>query len=360
MKKNRQFFCVLWLIAGLVFVSGCQSKEKKTENKPANFYSLMGEGLPCWQYVQTKEDWDNISFFQQLYQKNTSVETLLPPQLQVPKKIHFIWVGPKEFPAESIGNVKSWIAKHPQWEFIFWTDRVRALPHPQMKMKLIQDFLFTKLEKYFYSSENYGEKSDVLRYEILWQEGGVYVDHDVKCFKAFDPLNSSYEFYCALQLPSQIPLSSSIQVTNNLIASVPKHPIIKKTIDWLSDNWDEIEKLYPGKDKEAVIARVWHRTFSAFANAVRALASSEQKEAVFPAYYFNAPDDEHALYARHTFAGAWFDAESIFEKNTRQRLMKLSKKVNVILLVSSVLGIANLLGVGFFLYFFYKRKRTMG
>lgn len=37
-------------------------------------------------------------------------------------------------------------------------------------------------------AKNYGEKSDILRYEILCQFGGIYVDCDFECLKSFDGL----------------------------------------------------------------------------------------------------------------------------------------------------------------------------
>ena len=85
---------------------------------------------------------------------------------RVSKVIHFIWVGPKPFPRDSVENVRSWIAKHPDWTFKFWTDRDRPLPHKQMQLVRIQDHQFIKLYDCYKKSDNYGE-IDVLRYEIF-------------------------------------------------------------------------------------------------------------------------------------------------------------------------------------------------
>lgn len=333
----------------------CSSCKKQTESKkdPMSFESMMGQDLPSWSFVKTKEDLDNLSFYKLLFEKDTRRSQDHQP---IPKVCHFIWIGPKEFPMESIENVKSWIANNPDWTFKFWTDRNRALPHPDMQRVLVQDFTFTQLQDCYEASENYAEKADVLRYEILFQEGGVYVDHDIKCIKSFGALNDSYDLYCGLELPSQTPLSSSVHVTNNLIGAIPHHPILKQSIDWLHSNWKEIESLYPGKDRDAVINRVAHRSFFAFINSVRELAGRTTADKVFPAYYFNAPKDEEAIYARHLFAGTWFENESAFEKMTRQRLMYLSKKVNKILLVCAVLAALNVLMMGALMMTFIRRR----
>lgn len=44
------------------------------------------------------------------------------------------------------------------------------------------------IQKAFDAATNFGEKSDILRYEILEKHGGVYADVDVACVQAFDSL----------------------------------------------------------------------------------------------------------------------------------------------------------------------------
>lgn len=44
------------------------------------------------------------------------------------------------------------------------------------------------MQKAFDAAKNYGEKSDILRYEILFVYGGVYADVDVECLQPFDAL----------------------------------------------------------------------------------------------------------------------------------------------------------------------------
>jgi mannosyltransferase OCH1-like enzyme len=40
----------------------------------------------------------------------------------------------------------------------------------------------------FDRASNFGEKSDIWRYEILFRLGGVYVDTDFECVRPFDSL----------------------------------------------------------------------------------------------------------------------------------------------------------------------------
>lgn len=341
---------VLFLL--LISLFSCQKEKEKS--KVSSFEDMMGKQLDCWQHVIAPVDFSNLAFFKELFEKREQNKLSTSDPI-IPKVLHFIWIGPKEFPRESIPNIQSWVDNHPGWKVKFWTDRKRHLPHIALEECLIKDWHFEGLQQCYAKSDNYGEKSDLLRYDILLHEGGVYVDHDVKCFKSFDELNKQYELYCGLELPSDTPISSSIHVTNNMIAARPGHPILQRCVQWLPEHWDEIQALYPGSDKLSVISRIGNRTFAAFADSVRELAGKNTHDMVFPAYYFNAPRDEDAVYSRHLYSGSWFQSENPFEKMARQRLMMLSKKVNKILLFCGVATGINLLGIG--LIFFTLRKK---
>jgi len=336
-KIMRYFFLCLLL---------CACTTKKELQKPSmDFESLMGKDLPAWQHVQTKEDFQNVAFFKEVYEKNIAHLKEIAREDKIPKIIHFIWIGPKPFPRESIENVRSWIAKHPDWKVKFWTDRERPLPHPEMELCKIREFPFQKLESFYHNSDNFGEKSDLMRLEILYQQGGVYVDHDVQCFKNFASLHQSYDLFCGLEVPYPTSLSSSVLPTNNILGARAGHPILAKSMEWLVENWKQIEKDYPGKDRDSIINRVAHRTFCVLGETFKKYSNLEDNvDIALPSYYFNSPKVEWALYAQHQYKGTWFENESAFEKMARKRLMMLSKKTNKLLLALAVLSGLNLLG----------------
>lgn len=326
-----------------LFLFGC-TKQEKSKPPSMDFESLMGKELPAWKHVQTKEDFQNLAFFKNIYEKNLPFLGKMIGKEKIPKQIHFIWIGPKPFPRESIENVRTWLAHHPNWKIKFWTDRVRPLPHPEMEFCLIKDFPLQRLAKFYRESDNYAEKSDLLRLEILWKEGGIYVDHDVLCLKNFSPFQA-YDLFCGMEVPYPTTLSSSVLPTNNLLGARAGHPLLWKCMDWLEENWEQIEKDYPGSDRDAVINRISHRTFKVLGEMFKAYGNSEGNlDMAFPSYYFNAPKVEKALYAHHQYKGTWFENESEFEKMARKRLMMLSKKTNKLLLAVAILASLNLLG----------------
>jgi hypothetical protein len=362
----KKWILLATLVLGIIgiLLSTTQHKEKKSLPTIADdFETLTGKDLPAWSYVQTKEDLEHLHFFKRMYELKKGFLSAASQTARIPKVIHFIWLGPRQFPRESIENVRTWMAKNPDWEFHFWTDRSRPLPCPGMKLRKIQDLPFIKLRTCFAKSDNYGEKSDLLRYEILYQEGGIYVDHDVKCFKSFDPLNHNYDFYCGIDMPYTSSLPSCMFTTNNLIGAKAGHPILLKCMELLTEQWDTIEQEYPGTDRDSMLNRVLHRTFWLFGEAIKqAIDQGDNRDIVFPAYYFDAPKDELALFARHQYAGAWHEKESEFEKMVRERLMRLSKKSNQTLLLVGVISALNLVGFVFLWWNlrkqFTKRSRT--
>lgn len=339
-KLLTLFGCILLLMAS------CQKKREMHRPTSDDFESLTGKGLPVWEYVQTKDDVEHLDFFKKMYELRKGLIDAPSSMMNIPKTIHFIWIGPRAFPRESVENVRTWMAKNPDWTFNFWTDRQRPLPVPGMNVRMIQDLSFLKLQDCFSKSDNYGEKSDLLRYEILHAEGGVYVDHDVKCFKSFDVLNGAYDFYCGIDMPYTSSLPSCIFTTNNVIGAKPDHPILGRCMDMLVEKWDQIDKDYPGVGRDEMLNRVLHRTFWLFGEAVKTTSNQDgNRDIVFPAYYFDAPKEELAIFARHQYAGSWHETESDFEKMVRLRLMTLTKKSNKTMLMFGVVAGINIAGL---------------
>ena len=331
----------------LLFV-GCQKKETPIND----FDHLMGKGLSMWQHVTTDADFKRLSFFENHFEKG-GIDVVE----EVPKTFHFIWLGPKEFPLRSQKNIESWVNHHPDWKVKFWTDRLRPLPHSRMQLEMIDKGDFSRLYAQYQASDNYAEKSDLVRYEVLLNEGGVYVDHDLFCFESIEPLLKQYHFFCGLEPPHQPIADSSISVSKNLIATIPNHPFLKDTIARVLRGWDRFTTMFPGDDIDSVIYRAFNRTFCPFEQSVMAgLDGSNLSNGVFPAAYFNKLDNQFGLYANHEYAGTWYEFEDPFEKLMKGRLMKMSKKLNKIMLITGISVAVNLLMMAGFAWM-VRRKR---
>ena len=108
-----------------------------------------------------------------LYNRN-AVNAVWSEVPRIPKIIHHIWLG-SPFPEKYKILRETWKKHHPDWEFVLWTDED------------IEAFgLFNK--DLYDQSDNYGAKSDIARYEILYRFGGLYIDTDFESEEDYNEL----------------------------------------------------------------------------------------------------------------------------------------------------------------------------
>jgi len=122
----------------------------------------------------------------------------------IPHRIHQIWLG-SPLPDRFKRFTMTWQRHHPSWEYRLWTDRDVAGLH------LHNQALFDQ-------ATNLGEKSDILRLELLYKFGGLYVDTDFECLKSFAELHATNRWIGSL---SNVGV---FEVTNGIIASAAGHP----------------------------------------------------------------------------------------------------------------------------------------
>ncbi len=158
------------------------------------------------------------NFCRKLYKKNNMQQLKPKKKTIIPKIVHLIWVGPKTPPAIFKNCVEAIRTYLPEWECILWTD------------KEVRKLTLTN-QKYYDEETNYGAKSDILRYELLYRFGGVYLDVDMVLLKPLDILHHTYEFYTCL-MPSYTP----DVIANGVIGCVPRHPIMKHCIATIKDH----------------------------------------------------------------------------------------------------------------------------
>src|SRR3990167_8099990 len=317
-----------------------------------DFARWMGKGKKCYKHVRTKEDLQDLELFRAHYEKNYREN---PADRAVPRMIHFIWLGPKEFPPDFRVNMAGWQACHPDWEVKLWSDRIRQGIPEGVHCHQVPPSLVGEFRPLLEESDNYGERSDLLRLIILEKEGGVYVDHDVRCRRSFAGFAASYDFFTGLQNPGNHILKRAAVVRNSIIGCRSHHPVITEALDITKKTWDDSEKRFPGRDLDAAMARVTHRAFLAFHKAVtNALGDPTFTGIVFPAGFFNEIDGEFGLYANETMAGAWYrDEMNYYERYLMGRVHTLMKRLHAFMAIAGGLIFGNFI----LLILFMRRNR---
>lgn len=232
-----------------------------------DFKTLMGGTL------NTNEDWELLGNLYEKFVKNQSLE------ITIPKKIHQIWIGQVPEYVNILHNkIKE---KHPQWECKLWTDEV--IKSYSLKNKTLFD-----------SQKNLGCKSDILRYEILYNEGGIYLDTDFEIVSCFDNLiNMDFFTGCGH--------ITSPEVFNGLIGCKKNHPIIDEILTKLS--------LLPQNTDLSNITSIMESTGPYFFSKVffdYIRKNSTEKIVVLPTpYFYPLPASE-----RHRIRGKYSDLDT--------------------------------------------------
>jgi len=263
-----------------------------------------------------------------IYQNNNPDSITKDKQLKIPKIIHQIWLG-GTLPDEYVPFRKSWITHHPDWLFVFWTNNPLNYNQGQVLIhtfEQLEDYIKNESQasnyvvvdvkqlafdnRFFYDQAfNYGEKSDILKWEIVYRFGGLYVDTDFECLKPLDDFHYMYDFYTGIQ-----PLDTyMVQLGAALYAAYPGHPILRYCVEEIKNN-QHIDQIIV-KTGPIHFTRSFFKTFNCWGDDCNvALPASyfypcsyEQKG--LPAHVWQRPES----YAVHHWAGSWLKPEG-FEK----------------------------------------------
>ena len=103
--------------------------------------------------------------------------------MKIPKIIHQIWVGDKPAPKKWL---KTWQDIHYDWKYILWdNENIKRL-----KLRNQEQFDF------YWKQKRWHGVADILRYEILFQFGGIMPGADSECKRRVDKLFNDEKYDC--------------------------------------------------------------------------------------------------------------------------------------------------------------------
>lgn len=268
-----------------------------------------------------------FAYFKQMYERTSFFKITPSVDLKIPKLFHYVWFG-KKLPAEYLPFLQTWKEFHPEWTFVYWVDN----PENYDLGEVLADYTFEKLTSdlqgdalpckqvvidvknldfdnriFFDEATNYGEKSDILKWEVVYRLGGTYIDVDFECLRSFDMLHHMYNFYTGIQ-----PLDTNfVQLGAAIFGATPGHPILKNCVETIKSD----------RQKKQIVAKTgplhFTKSFLAEAGGHRDLI-----DVALPASYFYPCGYEQKgsgrktwlrpeSFAVHHWAGSWLKPEAI-------------------------------------------------
>ena len=161
----------------------------------------------------------------------------------IPKIIHQLWIGPKPPPTKFM---QTWKDTHEKlgFEYIFWNEQ-----------EFIKRGFTSQLQSRIDSMSEWNGKADILRWEILYKYGGVFVDADSICIEPFDILIQKYKAFAGYENEKvrragwapkgydDVLASTHPLIATGTMAFPPNHELPKMAIQWIKNNEICIEKI---------------------------------------------------------------------------------------------------------------------
>ena len=94
---------------------------------------------------------------------------------QIPRIIHYFWIGGKEMPDDYKKNIETWYKWCPNYDIKLWNESNCNIEE-------------NKYAKEAYERGKYGFVPDYFRLKIVYEYGGIYLDTDVELLKPLDEL----------------------------------------------------------------------------------------------------------------------------------------------------------------------------
>jgi hypothetical protein len=249
--------------------------QEQLQNYYVDFDMAMGKGTGYFRQIEKYQgnNLDSFNFFKTLYEKNHFLKVEPQDHPKIPQIIHQIWIGNRPISSKLQEYQKTWREQHPDWEYKMWTnEEVKNYTFVNEELKFLFDQALTL-----------GERVDVLRYDILYQYGGIYADCDCICLKPLDVFVYCYDFFAGMFPPMFATMETAVFLQNCMIGAKPQHPVIQRLAALLVQNWDNNLE-YKDDEFYTTIKRTF---FGLTLAAIDEAGKDNNIDIVMPPPYFN-------------------------------------------------------------------------
>ena len=145
----------------------------------------------------------------------------------IPKIIHQLWIGPKSRPSKFMDT---WKTKHPDYEYIMWNEE-------EIRNRGLHLECISKINEI----EEINGKADIIRWEILYHYGGLFIDADSICIEPFNYLLDQNKPFCGYENE----IARHGLVATGTMAFPKNHPLPRRAIDYIKTN--QVSRAKTGK-----------------------------------------------------------------------------------------------------------------
>lgn len=174
----------------------------------------------------------------------------------IPKRLGHIWVGHKPAPERWL---ESWRQFHPEWDYTLY-DNEALFSRRWRNQALINEF---------YRRGEYAGVSDIMRYQILHEQGGFIPEADSTCLRATDELWLTPSLYTVWENEARKP-----GLVSPFLASVPGH-------EYLDFVLNRIRR----RNSPEKLGSAWRSVGNLFLKKAMAARRAENL-VVFPSHFF--------------------------------------------------------------------------
>lgn len=228
------------------------------------------------------------------------------------KTIHYIWLGGKKKPRVIRKCIASWKKHMPGWQIKEWNESN------------------VNLEKYMFCKEAYDAKkyafaADVIRFDVLYNEGGLYFDTDVRVLKSFDALVKKHHYFSGYEY---------INVNPGLVlyAEEPGNKIINEMLEIYRNTHFCID----GEENTKVVGAYFSEILEEYGLQYEDKYQLCGDFTIFPSTYF-CPTDGYGnpinfsenTYSEHLFAGSWMPFKDRVKRSVKKFLYRVLGKKRI-------------------------------
>lgn len=223
----------------------------------------------------------------------------------IPKIIHYCWLGPQPLPDSAKKNIESWRKYCPDYEIKRWTDS-------DIDIKSV------KYMEECYEAKAWGFVPDVARLQIIYNEGGIYLDTDVELIKSLDPLLDNKAFMGFE--------NSSIVNLGQGFGAEPHNKLIREFLE----QYKNIHFINRDGTKNLIASpQIQTKCLKKLGLHKNGKMQTIGTATIYPADYFSGIDYYSGLstqtentYAIHHFNGSWLPAEGKRMEKIRRRYFR--------------------------------------